>query len=111
METQWRWPSIHLDGGNRISNFGKHRDTDHPKQAGQCFDQPEITIKDVATDAGSRFRLIRKLLDRTVWIQPHVKIIVYRSHEHVHFVFKEVVGAWNFIVMYRNMPLRPQFID
>ena len=50
-------------------------------------------------------------LNRTSRVQTHVEIIVHRRHQHVHFLFVEMVGPRDFVVMDGDVPLRAQLID
>ena len=50
-------------------------------------------------------------LDRRVRIQPEVEIIIHGRHQHIHFIFEEMVGARNFLVVNGDVPLRAELID
>ena len=51
------------------------------------------------------------LLDRRIRVQPEIEIPVHRRHQHIHFVFVEMVGAGDFVMVDRNVTLGAQLID
>ena len=52
-----------------------------------------------------------RLSDRTGRIEPEIEIFVNRAHQIRHFVFKEVVGPLDFVMMDGDVALRAQLID